>query len=164
MKIAKAFLIFVLFGLLGYLLLPSSSFPKPPPDAVQSLEDADIETPLRRAYFTNYNRQEVLAHYQKQFRGYRLNYPPEDAQVLIRDQARSSYLEEILHPFRESVFINGFIPKEAKDDIWYKGRHFEQKITVRYAPSSLLVRIPVILLSLSLFAILIKEWRASFLQ
>jgi hypothetical protein len=82
-------LIYVYLGfsavLLIYLTLPNNDFPSPPPDAIQSDEPADSETPMRRAYFTNYNRQEVLAHYQKQFnkpKNYlylptnRLNYPP----------------------------------------------------------------------------------------
>lgn len=155
--------------LIGYLLLPSPNFPLQPPDAVQSLEDADTEIPLRRAYFTNFTREEVLAHYQRQFEWsflgiplltYRLNYPPEDAQALIRDQTRSTFLEEIIHPFRESFFVNGFKPSLAKDDIWYKGRHFEQKITVKYVPSSIFVRFPLAIFSFVALWFLAREWLA----
>lgn len=161
----------LLLVFLVYLLLPTPDFPIQPPDSVQSLEDADTETPLRRAYFTNFSREEVLAHYQRQFASsaflgipqitYRLNYPPEDAYALIRDQTRSTFLEEIVRPFRESLFVNGFKPSQAKDDIWYKGVHYEQKITVGYAPSSSLVRVPIVFLAfVGFFAVTKELWDA----
>lgn len=150
-----------------YLYLPSPKFPIQPHDSVQSLEEADIETPIKRAYFTNYTREEVLEHYQNQFRIYflgipipnfRLNYPPEDAYLLIRDQTRSTFLEEIVYTFRGSFFVNGFKPKEAKDDIWYRGTHYEQKITVKYAQSPAWSRIPVALLACLLLLFILREW------
>src|SRR3990170_2036914 len=111
-----------------YLALPTPDFPLPPEGALQSQEPADTETLLRRAYFTNLTRQEVLDHYQEQFDSssflnipvptFRLNYPPEEAQTIIRDQTRSKFLEEIVHPMRESMFINGFEPKDPKDTIF----------------------------------------------
>lgn len=122
---------------IGYILYPTTNFPKPPPYSMQSGEKADTESPFRKAYFTNFNRAEVVAHYYAKLNYLpilRLNHPPEDAQTIIRDQTRSTYLEELAHPFRESIFINGFEPSEAKDDIWYKGKNYEQKITIRYVP------------------------------
>src|SRR3989337_2076372 len=110
------FLILAMF-ILVYVSLPSPDFPSPPLGSLQSDEPADSEDPLRRAYFVNLNRQEVIAHYENEFnKGFwflkpRLNYPPEEAQTIIRDQTRSTYLEEIVHPFKESLFINGFEPK-----------------------------------------------------
>lgn len=150
-----------------YLLIPGPEFPVPPPDATQSQEKADQETPLRRAYFTNFTRQEVVDHYREAFGkslfnfslpSIRLNNPPEDAQVLVRDQTRSTFLEEIVHPFRESVYVNGFEPKNAKDDIWYKGVDFRQKIIIKYNPSSVLIRIPIALLTIFAAYYLVKEW------
>ncbi len=156
---------------LGYLFLPTSDFPDPPGDAVQSREPADTETPLRRAYFTNFSRQEVIRHYRGQFERFsfvnislpslRLNYPPENAQTLIRDQTRSTFLEELVHPFRESLFINGFKPKVAKDDIWYKGENFQQKIIIRYVPSLVWVRLGLAVITLSASLVLLKEWGKS---
>lgn len=143
----------VLIGLIffGYLVLPNPTFPTPPPDALQSNEPADTETPLRRAYFTNYDRQQVLDWYKSQFEKssflgiplptYLLNYPPEDAQTIIRDQTRSSYLQEVVHPFRESVFINGFGAASAKDTIFIGGVVWKEKITVRFVPSSMVLRV-----------------------
>ncbi len=159
------YLLLILFGIGAgvYLVKPAPfDFPAPPPGSFQSVEDADIESPFRRAYFTNYTREQVIAHYKNQFRmakfTFELNYPPEDAPTLIRDQTRSRYLEELVHPFRESLYINGFIPQVAKDDIWYKGVHYEEKITVKYVPSSLPVRIIFAFLTLGIMAWMIHEY------
>lgn len=115
----------------------------PPLGAVQSFEPADSETLLRRAYFTNLTREEVLAYYMKEFGSpwLRLNYPPEEAETIVREQTRSSYLEELAHPFKESFFISGFIPKYEKDAIVIDNVKYYQKITVRYVPSTVLARI-----------------------
>lgn len=162
-KLALFLMLFVFgIGFFAYLFLPSPAFPTPPPQSVQSMEDADIESPFRRAYFTNYTREQIIAHYKNQFRygafTLELNYPPEDAQTLIRDQTRSRYLEELVHPFRESVYINGFIPQVAKDDIWYKGVHYQEKITIKYIPSSLVSRIVVAVITLLLMGWIIREY------
>lgn len=163
----RFFLILVGVSLLGitiYTAYPAPKFPAPPPNAVQSMEEADTETPLRRAYFTNYTREQVIDHYKDQFRfkilTLELNYPPEDAQTLIRDQTRSRYLEELVHPLRESLYINGFIPVQAKDDIWYKGVHYEEKITIRYVQSSTLLRVVISIVSLISLAFVV--WQLIF--
>lgn len=149
-------------GLTIYTLIPSPKFPEPPPGAVQSMEKADTEDPMRRAYFTNYTREQVIDHYKNQFRYQplilRLNYPPEDAQTLIRDQTRSVYLEELVHPLRESLFINGFIAGVPKDDIWYKGVHYEEKIIVKYVKSSIFVRVPVAIASVLALVYVIYQY------
>ena len=165
----KYFFLFI-YSIISVVLLvylsvyPNVDFPVPPIDAVQSMEMADTEDPLRRAYFTNYTREKVISHYRKQMDylpTQRLNYPPEDAQTIIRDQTRSVYLEELTHPFRESVFINGFIAGTAKDDIWYKGEHFDQKITVRFVPNSLIYRLVIAVLTIVLGFLIFKEWMSS---
>jgi hypothetical protein len=169
--IAKAVkIIFVLFCivLLGYLSLPNYDFPSPPPNSPQSDEPGDTETPLRRAYFTDYTREEVLSWYESQvtkssFLGipmptFRLNYPPEDSQTIIRDQTRSTFLQEIVHPMRESIYINGFEPANAKDAVIINGRHFRQKIIIRYVPSSLPVRLAVFLGIVVSMVILYKSY------
>lgn len=144
-RLTLPFLFVWAIGLI-YILPPNRPFPGPPPDAVQSMEEADTETPLRRAYFTNYTRDQVIAHYAAQvtqFPYLRLNYPPEDAQTIIRDQTRSWYLEELVQPLRQSIFINGFIPQKAQDDIWYKGIHYEEKITIKLVQSTRAARLVV---------------------
>lgn len=146
----KIFFILIFSLLLIYVLIPNPDFPMPPNDSIQSNEPADSETPLRRAYFTNFTREEVMKHYKDQFSKpmlfgislptYSFNYPPEESQTIIRDQTRSTFLEEIVHPFRESIYINGFEPKAQKDAIFIEGRSWRQKLIIKYAGSLVLVR------------------------
>ena len=96
--------LFAVFGvtLLVYLSFPNLNFPAPLPGAYQSGEPADVETPFRRGYYTDMTRAEVMSWYEKQFKwGIVLNYPPENAQTVIRDQTKSTFLQEIVHPMRE---------------------------------------------------------------
>lgn len=167
-------ILFAVFSLvfIFYLLLPAPSFPEPPPDTLQSNEPADLEDPLRRGYFTDLSRQEVLEHYQKEFNKspfgnlglptYRLNYPPEEAQTKIRDQTRSTFLEEIVHPFRESLFINGFEPKLDKDVILIEDKIWRQKIIVKYVQSKTLIRAIAGMATLVLVYVLFREWGKEF--
>lgn len=169
--LVKLFLVIISLAFLVYLSLPNPEFPNPPEGALQSNEPADTETPLRRAYFTDFTRGEVLDFYQRQFSKspflniplltYRLNYPPEDSQTLIRDQTRSTFLEEIVHPFRESIFVNGFEPHVAKDEIWYKGIHYRQKIIIKYVPSNTFVRVFISILTLSLVWVVVNELKST---
>ena len=159
----KILYIFFSIIFLAYLSLPNPEFPSPPNDALQSDEPADTETPLRRAYFTNLTREEIMEHYKNEFQGgYRLNYPPEEARTIIRDQTRSTFLEEIVHPFRESIFINGFEPKDPKDAIEIKGRSWRQKIIVRYVPSSIWVRLVLGISTIFAMVVIFREYLAFF--
>lgn len=155
--------VYIVFSLtlLFYVLLPNYDFPKPPPDSVQSKEPGDTETPLRRAYFTDFTRAEVLDWYEAQFKHsifhdiplptYLLNYPPENSGAIIRDQTRSTFLQEIVHPFRETVFINGYEPAatDFENRIVIDGRHWRQKIIIKYVPSGIVLRFLISLLALS---------------
>lgn len=147
-----------------YVLLPSPKFPLPPPGVLQSREPADTESVYRRAYYTNYSRADILSHYQKQFLSspllvqLRLNHPPEEAQTLIRDQARSSYLEELVHPFRESLLINGFEPTKPTEQINFGSVHYNNKIIVRLVPSLPITRLTVLAATLVAGWFFIKEY------
>ncbi len=163
-KIIKIFLFFFFSILLIYILLPNPDFPAPPPDSVQSAEPADTETPFRRAYFTNLSRQEVIEHYKREFNKnlkvyVRSNYPPEEAQSIIRDQTMSTYLEEISHPFRESIYINGFEPKSENNTIMINGVNWNQKIIIRFVPSSVGSRVLIYLLIVLSIFLFSKEIR-----
>jgi len=150
-KIVKIVYIIVSILFLFYIGLPNQQFPEKLDDSIQSEEPADTESLYRRAYFTNYSREEVLDHYVNEYLNdqkyyikmptYRLNYPPEEAQTIIRDQTRSTFLEEIVHPFRGSLFINGFEPKNDKDAIFIKGKPWKQKIIVRQVGSNVYIRL-----------------------
>lgn len=163
----------VLFSILfiWYLLLSSYNFPDPLPESLQSHEPADSETPDRRAYFTNMTREEVMDHYRSQFEKdmpftLRLNYPPEDAQTIIRDQTRSTFLEELTHPFRESIYVNGFEPKEPKDFINVGGKDWRQKVTVKFVTTDakfrILIAFPTIIFIYLVLHEWIKEWAGLF--
>ncbi len=144
----RIIIVLIFSALFIYTLAPNPKFPNPPPGALQSKEPGDSEDlSVRRAYFTNFTREEVMKHYQNEFKGYRLNYPPEEAATIIRDQTRSTFLEEIVHPFRESFYVNGFEPKNAKDAIEIAGLPWRQKITVKYVPSNLIFRSFVMILT-----------------
>lgn len=163
-QIVLSLVVLVSVVLLIYIYPQSPEFPKPPSDAVQSKEPADSESPLRRAYFTNLDREEVINYYKSEFnKGFgiytpRLNYPPEESATIIRDQTRSTYLEEIVHPFRESIYINGFEPKSEKDTIIIDHVRWNQKIIVRYVPSPVWVRIIILLASSVSIYLLILEF------
>lgn len=160
--------LFILFSAvyLFYLAIPTPPFPEPPSGALQSAEPADQETTFRRGYFTDLSREEVLTYYENQFASstiftlpflsYRRNYRPEDAYGIIRDQTRSTFLEEIIHPFRESLYINGFEPKQDKDKILIEGKEWKQKITLKWVPSSLIARLGVGVLTLVCIYLIFK--------
>jgi len=160
---------FVIFGVifLVYLSTSSPQYPEALPDAIRSGEPADLETPLRREYYTDNMRAEVMEHYLSQFKTngflsgvtYRLNYPPEDAQVKIRDQTRGTYLEEIVHPFRESIFVNGFEPKLDNNAIMVEGKKWNSKVTVRYYPSNLVSRLVVGIITIIFAYLVFDQWK-----
>lgn len=151
-----------------YLSFPNYVFPNQPDGALYSNEPADTEDSLRRAYFTNFTREEVMDHYKNEFKiisflkipffTYRLNYPPEEAQTIIRDQTRSTFLEEIVHPFRESVFVNGFEPKDPKDAVIIQDKVWRQKIIIRQVNSSVFVRFMLGLLSVILTPLVLENF------
>lgn len=157
------FLIFSIL-LLIYVSLPTPGFPNPPEGFVQSDEPADVETPLRRGYYTNMTRAEVINFYKQQFNQMkwvpqlRFNYPPEEAQVLIRDQTKSTFLEELVHPLRESMYINGFESEGTIYELNYKGSIWKNKIIIRYIPSSIYARFIVSILVISSIYLLSKEY------
>lgn len=144
-----------------YLLSPSPGFPPPPPQSLQSQEPADTESRYRKAYFTDLSREEIIAHYQTNFwqpLAFKMVLPPEDAFGVIRDQTRSSYLEEIIHPAKQSLYINGFTPTKSVDEIKVNGRTYAAKVTVRMVPSDPIARITVLgMVGVGVY-LLIKEY------
>ncbi len=145
-----------------YLILPSPAFPDLR-DSGRSDEPGDTwQHPDQKGYYSNLSRAEVLSDIQSQFHlkfmgfeipTYRLNYRPEDAGDLVRDQLQSYYLEEIVIPFRESIFVNGWEPKKSPkydllpdkstSDLYLHGVPYDAKITLRPVSSSVWVRIIV---------------------
>ncbi len=144
---------------LYYLSLPEPSFPNALWDFKISSQPADQETPIRRGYYTNITREQLMSHYTREFKwGVRLNYPPEEAKYLIRDQTKSSFLEEIVHPMRESLFVNGYRPSSDEEILTVDDVRYDGKIIVKYVGSNLWIRLSVGMATLGVLWLLIKEW------
>lgn len=150
----------VLIYLFGIYYLSRPTPPLPSLDqAVRSNEPGDtVQHPDQTAYYTNRdNRQEILDELQKKFNlgnldqlSYRLNYRPEEVGGLVRDQLRSYYLEEVIHPLRESLFINVWeptkspfvIPKDqASQRMYFLKIYYPVKVTLKPVYSPLWARL-----------------------
>lgn len=159
----KSFLIIfclIYFAGLLYLIMPAPSLPVLKGD-LRSTEPGDtVQNPDQAAYFTDKNRSQVINEIKDQFDqklgiwrflSYRLNYAPEEAQTLVRDQLKSYYLEEVVHPLRESVFINGWepqnspiyrdIPQKDRPVVFIDGKLYRAKITLKPLSSPLWARL-----------------------
>jgi len=150
----KAFKLYLGLGALisFYLLLPAPELPPPDlPESVKSdLPGDTVQLTNVSAYFSNKNRHEVLSFYTDYFSRskflhiplltYRLNHPPEKARQVFRETKRSWYLEEIVHPLRGSLFVNGFEEGKRidgkviveKKKLVYQGREWKNKISLRW--------------------------------
>lgn len=175
--IAKIYLFFS--GLLFiYLILPGpkniTNFPPLPNSMKSTLEGDTIQVPNVSAYFSNFYRQYATNYYRNfyhnqtflPFPPIRLNYPPEFAFTAIKDQTQSTYLEEFVYPLRDSLFVNGFEPfYENNQPKFWGATKFEigqlrldTKVTLRYYPSSVWVRL---LVWIGVNASIILLWKMS---
>jgi hypothetical protein len=167
-------IILIVIFILGliYLLYPmpnSINDFAPLPDSRKSDEPGDTyQIPNVVAYFSNYFRPDVTNFYKKDlqrlsgmpFPPLRLNHPPEESFTYIKDQSRSTYLEEFTYPLKATLFVNGFEPfynshLTAKNydekrprylgatDIVIYGKTYDTKTTLRYYPTSIWARIVV---------------------
>jgi hypothetical protein len=169
-KILIIFFAIVCVIFVGYLVLPNPTFPVPPPGSLKSQEPADLESPLRQGYFTNFTRDQAISWYENQFNhssflGLKLptllfNYPPEEAQTLIRDQTSSTFLQELVHPLRESLYINGFKPPSFNDEpvFFVGGKHWALKIIIKSVPSPLWARLVIFAGTVILAWIVCSAW------
>lgn len=150
-------------GLLIYLVLPGpssiDSFPGLP-GSLKSIEPGDtVQVSNVAAYYSQLYRNDVVSFYRTQYQNQtaeflsplRLNYPPEFAYTAIKDQTRSTYLEELVYPMRDSIFINGFEPfyednrpkYRGATDIIVDGAFFNTKTTLHYYGSPIWARVVV---------------------
>ena len=167
-------IVYIIYAIifLIYLGLPNLNFPEPPTDSLMSNEPGDIENPSIRSYFTDYSREDIISHYKKGFSKnsilgipmptFVLNYPPEEAKIIIKQQTRSTFLQEIVHPLRESIFINGFEAKEEKDTIFINNKIWKYKINVKLVSSNILNRFVIGSLTLLLIPLLVLQWIKTF--
>lgn len=178
-KLLKIF--FVLFFFLGtfYLVLPArENFPALP-ESVESIEPGDTTQIANvSAYYTDTSRKEVVQFYKNYFSRsaflgiplitYKLNHPPEKIREVLRDTQQSTFVEEIVHPLRESVFVNGFewnndpftSPEaRAANILIVNGKTYQFKITLYYQPSMVWQRLLVFYLTLILIYLLILSYK-----
>ncbi len=150
----------IYFAGIFYLIQPSPDLPSLA-DAARSDEPGDtVQHPDQSAYYTNRdNRSDILGELQKKFglsqfgfASYRLNYRPEEVGGLVRDQLRSYYLEEVVHPLRESLFINVLDPaktpmidddKREQAKMYFHGQFYPIKVTLRPVYSDVVGRLIV---------------------
>lgn len=154
-----------------YLSLPAPKDFPPLPNSVKSVEPGDTEQIANvSAYYTDMSREEVVNFYYDYFSKspffniplptYRLNHPPERIREVLRETQQSTFVEEIVHPLRESVFVNGFEwnndpftePEgRAKNILIVNGKTYQFKVTLFYQESQawqrLLVFYSVLVLS-----------------
>jgi len=140
-----------------------------------------VQIPNVSAYFTDKSRQEVLKFYTEYFLKssflgipfltFRLNHPPEYAKQIIRDTTQSYYFEEIVHPLRESLFINGFewendvfTPPSARGQnaILVDGKVWKAKITLRWQKANVFKRLVIFWFGWGTLAVVLSLWKKEF--
>lgn len=178
----------------AYLLLPGptsiSQFPKLP-GSVKSQETGDtIQIPNVAAYFSDHRRGSIIPFYRAAFRDsycksyflglpnplcfippVHLNHPPEEAFLYIRDQQKSTYLEQFTYPFRESFFVNGYEPydSEGRPFNWESvpllvdGTIYQTKTNLRLYTNSVYARVLVYLaiwfLGYLMYKLIWENWK-----
>lgn len=144
-------IILIIFNALAvfYLVSPTPSIPDLENSVKSNLPGDTEQVSNVTGYFTNLSRQEVMNFYQKHYQGLfriKLNHPPEKAKEIIVDTIPSYYLEELVLPFKESLYINGFEwendvftkpEKRIKNKIYYLDKEYAAKITLRRFPVSI---------------------------
>lgn len=130
------------------------------PDSYKSqLEGDTIQIPNVAGYFSNNYRDFVVPFYSENYQAnmhfflppLRLNHPPEYSWIAIKRHTDSTYLEELVYPLRDSLFINGLEPfnPDRTPKFWGAipfengGRLSDTKTTLRFYPSPLWVRLLV---------------------
>lgn len=164
-----------------YLSLPTPATPELS-NAFRSDEPGDTwQNPDQKGFYTNSNRAEVIgemqAKYAINFLGvklptYRLNYRPEEAFQMVRDQVSSYYLEEIVYPLKSSLFVNGWEPlhspryagKSEKEIpmISFRGTPYMSKVTLKPVDSAIWARLLVWTLIFPGACLVTKSLKKSF--
>lgn len=149
--------------LLIYMIWPGpnkiSDF-KPLPNSTKSkLEGDTIQIPNVAGYFSDNFREFVVPFYLKNYQKLsylpfpplKLNRPPEYSWIAIKRHTDSTYIEELVYPLRDSLYVNGFEPfySDGNPKFWgatkfeVDGQSWFTKTTLRFYPSNPFVRIVV---------------------
>ena len=146
--------------LLIYMLWPSpnkiSDFPALPNSDKSTLSGDTVQIPNVAAYFSDNFREFVVPFYREDFQKLSklpfppltLNHPPEFSWTAIKKHTDSTYLEELVYPLRNSLYVNGFEPFYAdKTPKFWGSTKFEvdhhswyTKTTMRFYPANLIVK------------------------
>jgi len=162
--IKKIILICLNILIIIYLTWP---IPTPPnlPQSVKSTEPGDtVQMENVSAYFTDLERPEVIDFYIKNYQSkhplaFKINHPPERAKQIFVGTIQSYYLEEIVIPFKQSLFINGFDWQKdvfTKDDkkeankMFVNDQEYRVKVTLKTFTSSNLFISYLLILSIQL--------------
>lgn len=154
--------LFIIFSLLLliYMLWPGpsriSDFQPLPNSDKSQLEGDTIQIPNVAGYFSNNFRDLVVSFYfsnyqtltRLPFPPLRLNHPPEYSWQVIKKHTDSTYLEELIYPLRDSLYVNGFEPfgPDGQSKFWgskkfeVSGHNWYTKATLRFYPSKVTVR------------------------
>lgn len=158
----RTYLIFAAL-LLIYMLWPGpskiSDFSALPNSDKSKLSGDTFQIPNVAGYFSNNYREFVVPFYRNEFwhkthlpfPPLRLIYAPEFSWNVIKKHTDSTYLEELIYPLRDSLFVNGFEPfySDGKPKFWgstkfeVDGESFFTKTTLRFYPSTLIVKVIV---------------------
>lgn len=155
-------LVIFVIGLI-YVLLPGAGqiedFQALPGSTVSKLDGDTWQNPNIVAYFSDYDRKGITEFYRKEFNSklfslpsIRVNHPPENAKVFVRDQQESTFLEEYIYPLRGSLYVNGYEPAVQNvmfkrescfvcDHLHYDEKYFASKTTLRYYPTGFVARL-----------------------
>ena len=116
----KTVLIAVNILIFIYAFFPLPTIPHLPNSSKSTLPGDSYQISNVNAYFTDITRAEVMAFYRSIYQQpffIRINHPPEKSKQIIIDTIQSTYLEELVIPFKQSLFINGY---EWQNDVFTK--------------------------------------------
>lgn len=160
--IKKIYIAFSVLFLI-YMIWPSpsriSDFNALPDSAKSTLEGDTIQIPNVSAYFSDNFRENVVPFYRSNYINksffilppITINHPPEYSWIAIKRHTDSTYIEELVYPLRDSLYVNGFEPfySDGTEKFWGStkfeegGRLWFTKTTLRYYPSNVFIRIIV---------------------
>lgn len=149
--------------LLIYMIWPGarkiSDFKALPNSVKSTLSGDTVQIPNVSGYFSNNFRGFVIPFYINNYQQsshlpflpLRLNHPPEYSWDVIKKHTETTYLEELVYPLRDSLYINGYETfRPDGTPIFYSvpkleegGREWFTKVTLRLYSANVLIRIMV---------------------
>ena len=171
------FVTLIIFGSI-YLIIPAPSYFPDLPNSYKSIEPGDTgQIKNVSAYYTDEPRIFATTFYRNYFSRsplwgiylptIRLNHPPERMREVLRGTQQTTFAEEFVHLFRESVFIGGFewnndpfTPpgQRIQNAPFVNSRTYAFKITVYYQPTPVWQRLLVFYLVVGLIFVLINQY------